>query len=69
MVVGAISGYILFVAVWDHWLGASVACWLVSRGHWDSEGYFSWGFSVCRLGSQYTLSVREDFLPGRFRQI
>ena len=50
----------------DRYRSVSVACWLVSRGRWDSEGHFSWWFSVCRLRSQYVLSEREYFYRGVF---
>ncbi len=53
--------YITCGGVHDCWRGASVACWLVSKCRRYSEGYFPWGFSVCRLGSPYNLSVRESF--------
>ena len=42
---------IVRVGVWDRWGGASVAWWLGSRGRCSSEGKFSGGFLVCRLGS------------------
>ena len=50
---------IVCVGVWDRWRGASVAWWLESRGRYISEGWFSGGFSVCRLGSQSFFSVRD----------
>jgi hypothetical protein len=52
---------IFCVGVWVRWRGASVAWWLGSRSRCNSEGWFSGGFSVCWLRSQYFFSVRDKY--------